>query len=121
MLMLARFIGLVIIAMGTVITLNPNVFKAMINFWRQGKKIYIAGVVRLTFGIIFLLAAPECRLPGVVSILGVLMIIGGIIIFVIGPQRIQTIFGWWEKRPPLFMRLMGLIALAIGALILYSV
>lgn len=121
MLILARFIGLVIIGMGTVITLNPNAFKAIINFWKQGKKIYIAGIARLIFGIIFLLAAQRCRLPRVVSILGVLTIIGGIIIFVIGPQRIQTIFGWWDKRPPLIIRLMGFIALSIGALILYSV
>lgn len=121
MLILARFIGIVITGMGVGLALNPKVFKVIINFWKQGKKVYIAGIVRLVFGTIFLLIAPACKLPAVISVLGALMIIGGIIIFLIGPVRMQNIFSWWEKKPPLIMRLMGLIALTIGALVLYSI
>ena len=121
MVIIARLIGVFIVGMGTLIALNPRVFKAILNFWKKDKRIYLAGIARLTFGAIFLLAAPACRLPALVSTLGILMIIGGILIFIIGPARMQVIFGWWEARPLVAMRLMGLIALAIGAIVLYSV
>lgn len=121
MLILARFIGVVIIGMGMAIASNPKIFAVIINFWKHGKRIYMAGIVRLAFGAIFLSVAPRCRLPLIVSVLGALMVLGGITIFILGPARIQKIFIWWEKRPPLLMRVMGVVALAIGALILYSV
>jgi len=121
MIILAKIIGCAIVAMGTAIAINPNTFKVVINFWRRGKNVYLAGALRIIFGVIFLLVAPLGRLPAVISVLGVLMIIGGIVIFVIGPERIQAIFDWWGKKPPSVMRLMGIVAFSIGILILYLV
>jgi uncharacterized membrane protein HdeD (DUF308 family) len=120
MVIIVKLIGVVIVGMGTLITLNPGVFKAVINFWKKDKRIYLAGVARLVLGAIFLLASPACKLPVVMATLGVLVIIGGILIFVIGPARMRTIFSWWEARPPVAMRLMGLVALAIGATVIFS-
>ncbi|MBN1526847.1 MAG: DUF2065 family protein [Candidatus Omnitrophica bacterium] len=121
MVILARALGVVIVAMGTLIAINPLAFKGMINFWKKGKNIYIAGALRLFFGTLFIFVSSRCRFPLAISILGVLMIIGGIAIFLIGPERIRTMFAWWEQRPPLLMRLMGLIALVVGALVIYSI
>ena len=121
MLTLARAIGILIVTMGTAIALNPMVFKLVLNFWKKGKRIYIAGTVRLVFGALFLSIASSCRFPLVMTILGALMILGGILIFLIGPDRMKTIFIWWETRPPILMRLMGVIALSIGALIIFSI
>ena len=121
MVLLARCIGAVIMGMGLTIAINPAMFKAMLNFWKTGNRVYVAGVMRLIFGAIFLMAAPHCRLSGVVTILGILVIIGGIMIFVIGPKRILPIFAWWETKPPMVMRFMGLVAVSIGALVLYSI
>ena len=92
MLILAKLVGMVIVVMGMLIAFNPNVFKTIMNFWRQGKNIYIAGVARLLFGTIFLLAAPMCRIPLFISILGGLMIIGGIL-SPITPGK--TIYEWY--------------------------
>jgi hypothetical protein len=121
MLTLARAIGILIVTIGTAIALNPMVFKLLLNFWKKGKNIYIAGIVRLVFGAFFLYIASRCRFPAAISILGALMILGGMLLFLIGPDRIKIIFSWWETRPPILMRLMGFIALSIGALIIFSV
>lgn len=121
MIILVRFIGFVMVVMGTAIVLNPKIFKAVVNFWRQGKNIYLAGVIRLIFGAIFLTASPACRFPLVISVFGVLMVIGGIMIFMIGQKRIQLIFDWWERRPLITIRLMGLVPLALGSLVLFSI
>jgi uncharacterized protein YjeT (DUF2065 family) len=121
MLILARILGFVVVMMGLVISVNPKAFTAMLNFWAKGNRIYLAGALRLAFGAIFLSISAACRLPGVVTALGVLMIIGGFAVFIIGPLRIQTVFAWWQKRPSAILRLMGAVAVLIGLAIIYSV
>ncbi|MFA5146644.1 MAG: hypothetical protein WC515_04650 [Candidatus Omnitrophota bacterium] len=121
MVILARMVGVVIVCMGTVIALNPAVFRRVIDFWSRGNNVYMAGAMRLVFGTIFILAAPQCRFPRVVSILGVLMLIGAAVVFLLGPKRIKYIFDWWQKKPPAVMRVMGLLAISIGALVLYVI
>lgn len=121
MIILAKLIGFVIVTMGLIIALNPDTFKAVINFWKQGKNLYVAGAMRLAFGVIFIMVAPECRLSWFISVMGILMIIGGIVLFAIGPKRILAIFDWWEKKPLLLIRVIGLMALALGGFILYSI
>ena len=90
-------------------------------FLEQGRKLYIVGILRLLIGIILLLVASQCRLVGVVITLGIFFLIGGIVIFILGLERIKSMLNWWNKRSLLVIRLMGLIALALGALLLYSV
>ena len=121
MLIFAKLIGIIIIAMGTIITLNGKAFTAMLNFWKKGKNIYAAGIIRLAFGALFISIAHACRLPMVISVLGILMIMGGVLIFIIGPKRILAILERFQKMPPLMARLAGLVAIAVGALIVYSI
>ncbi|MCX5678678.1 MAG: hypothetical protein NTY76_06180 [Candidatus Omnitrophica bacterium] len=121
MLILAKLIGTVIIVMGTAIAISEKVFIDMMNFWKKGNNIYAAGAIRLIFGALFISIAHACRFPKVISVLGILMIIGGVIIFIIGPKKISAIFEWFQKSPPIIMRLAGLLAIAIGALIVYSI
>lgn len=120
MLILVRAIGLMILGMGLTIAADPRAFSMIINFWKEGKRIYGAGAARLIFGCIFLAAASGCRVPVVITSLGVLMLIGAAVVFAMGPDRIRGMLTWWEKKPPLFMRLTGLAPLTIGLLILHS-
>ncbi|MDD5422345.1 MAG: hypothetical protein WC592_04085 [Candidatus Omnitrophota bacterium] len=120
MLTLVRAIGLIVLGMGLTITADPRVLNIVINFWKEGNRIYGAGAARLIFGVIFLMAASSCRHPVVITALGILMIIGAALVFALGPARIKAILGWWEQKPPLFVRLLGLAPAAIGAAILYS-
>ncbi|KPK38797.1 MAG: hypothetical protein AMJ78_09485 [Omnitrophica WOR_2 bacterium SM23_29] len=121
MLILARFVGIIMVGMGITFLLSPNALKQVINFWGQGKRVYIAGILRLLIGVLLLLIASQCRFVGTVVTLGILIFIGGITIFVLGLERIKSILNWWNKRSLLVLRLMALIALAIGALLLYSI
>lgn len=121
MLILVKLIGLLIVAMGIIFLLSPKVLKQYIAFWKQGKKIYALGVLRLLIGVVFLLTASQCRLVGVILTLGILILLKGIAIFVLGLEKIKSMLDWWGRKSPLVFRLLSLVALAIGALILYSV
>ena len=120
MVILVKALGILIMGMGIAVLSNPEILKIVMNFWRQDKRIYLAGAIRLFFGIIFLMTAPACRLAGVIYTLGALMVIGGISIFVIKPALIHKMLDWWKARPPLMVRGMGLVAITLGAFILYS-
>jgi len=121
MLILVKLIGIIIVAMGIVFILSPEAMKRVINYWRQGRRLYLVGILRLLIGVILLLNASQCRLVGVVVTLGILILLGGIIIFALGLEKVKSILDWLDKKPLSVLRLMALIALAIGALLLYSV
>lgn len=121
MLILVKVIGIYLVAMGIIILLRPKAYSIIFNFFRQGKRIYMAGILRILFGALFLSVADESRFQTFLLIMGVLAIIGGITIFVLKPAKLKTLMDWFEKKSPTFIRTWGVVAIIIGALFIYSV
>jgi uncharacterized protein YjeT (DUF2065 family) len=120
MIVLARVIGIFISFIGLVVIVRPLVIRRMLAFWRQDKRIYIAGLLRMLFGAIFLLSAAQAKLPMVMTTLGLFLLIAGLLIFIIKPEKIKSMFEYWDKKPSSVLRLMGIIILVIGVLVVYS-
>lgn len=120
MILLIRFIGIFMVGMGIMNLVNPVPMKKMISFWRQGKRIYAGGLLRLLFGVAFLLSYPQARRPGVICLLGILFLLGGILLFALGLKRIKAILEWWDKRTDSVLRLIAVLLLLLGALVIYS-
>ena len=115
-----KIIGIVFVFAGIVYLLKPNVIKSLMEFFKKGKRIYIAGLIRFALAIVFLLAARECDITWVIVAFGILFLFGGLLIFILGPERVRAIINWWQKQPVLLLRVIALIFLAIGAIIVYS-
>jgi len=81
---------------------------------------YFAGLIRLVLAIIFLLAARECDITPVIVFFGILFLISGLLIFVIGLEKVKSIINWYQEQSILVLRLLALVALAIGVVIIYS-
>lgn len=113
-------LGVLIGAVGIVLLLRPDIMKRFMEFFKQGKRIYLAALLRLALAVIFLLGARECDITWVIAVLGILFLISGLLILILGPEKIRRLFDWCEKQPVLLLRVMSLIALAIGAIIIYS-
>ena len=65
----------VLIVCGSVVALCAHgLFTRMIGFWLHGTRLYGAAAVRLVFGTLLIVAAPETRMPAAVQALGVLTI-----------------------------------------------
>lgn len=120
MVVLVRLIGIMVMCMGTVFMINPAFARKMMSFWKEGNRIYMAGVMRLLFGAIFLMAARQCRLEGVIFILGILMLLGGALIFIMGPKRTKAIIEKVQEKPDSFLRPMSIVILVFAVLIIYS-
>jgi uncharacterized protein YjeT (DUF2065 family) len=115
-----QIVGILIGAAGVVYLLKPDIMKWLMAFLKKGKRIYLAGLMRLALAVIFLLGARECDITWVIVVFGILFLTGGLLIFILGPEKIRRMFDWYEKQPVLLLRAMALIALAIGAIIIYS-
>ncbi|MDD5495655.1 MAG: hypothetical protein PHP46_00975 [Candidatus Omnitrophica bacterium] len=120
MVILVKSIGALIIFVGALCILNPQAMKGLLSFWKAGKRVYAIGIIRLVFGILFLIAAPQCKEPWLIRVFGVLMLLSAFTIFFMGLEKIKGMFEWFDKRPLSVIRILALVAFVIGALIAYS-
>jgi len=113
-------IGVVFIAIAILFLLKPIVCNRLMEFFKKGKRIYFTGLVRLVLAVIFLISARECDITWVIAIFGILFLISGLLIFMLGPERIRRMVDWWQKQSALLLRVMAIIVLALGAVIIYA-
>ncbi len=115
-----KIVGIVVVFIGIVYLLKPGVLKSFIGFFKKGKRIYFVALIRFVLAVIFLLAANQCKIPWVIIVFGILFMISGLLIFILRAERLKSILDWWQRQSSLLLRFMGLIALAVGAAIIYS-
>lgn len=115
-----RVVGIVFVFASLVYLLKPDVMKRILEFFKKGKRLYIAGLIRFALAIVFLLAARECDITWVIVVFGILFLIEGLLIFILGPEKIRAMIDWWQKQSVLLLRVIAVIALAIGGVIIYS-
>jgi len=115
-----RILGIVFALMGIVYLLRPEAMKWLIKFFKQGNRIYFAGLIRFALAVVFLVGARECKYFWVILVFGILFIIGGLLIFILGPQKLKTILDWYEKQSTVLLRVIAIIVVAAGAVIIVS-
>jgi len=105
-----------------VFLLKPTVMNYLMEFFKKGKRIYFAGLVRLALAVIFLLGAGghEGHKFWIIFAFGILFLISGVLVFMLGPERIRRMIDWWQKQSTVLLRVMAIITLAIGAIIIYA-
>ena len=120
MLMLIKIVGIYMAVMGVLILFKPKSFLKIVDFFMKGRRIYIAGFLRLVLGFIFVVTAWQSKQTVVIYSLGVLVIMGGTLFFALRKDTINAIASWLDNRPAGLTRLWGIAAAAFGALIIYS-
>ncbi|MFH1874068.1 MAG: hypothetical protein ABH859_02655 [Pseudomonadota bacterium] len=114
-------IGILILVIGVVFTVQPELIRKFIDFAKVGNRCYLGGVVRVILGALLLIATPKASLPWIPGIIGVIAVIAGILIFVLGVQKMHAILDWVNNLPDTKLRLMPIVAAIIGILLIYSV
>lgn len=115
-----KSLGIVFCIIGIVYLLRPDIMKWQFEFFKKGKRIYFAGVIRFALAIVFFAGARECKYPWLIFAFGLLFIMGGLLIFVLGPEKIRRMLEWYQKQPVLIFRVIAVIVLAVGAIIIFS-
>ncbi len=119
MIFLVKVISVLLMALGILFVVKPELIKKVLAFFQEGKRLYLAGTVRVVIGGVLLFAAAEARVIGAMVILGLLFVTAGILIFVVGPEKLKILLKWWEEMPLWVCRIIGLFPVFFGALILY--
>lgn len=115
-----KSLGMLFALMGIAYLLRPNIIKTLMGFFKKGKRIYFAGLIRFVLAVVFFVAARECRYPWIIFASGIIFLIGGLLIFMPGPEKIRRILDWYLNQPTLIFRVIALIVLAFGVIIIFS-
>ena len=120
MVVLVRIVGMLLMLVGVVCLLNPEYLKRMIVFFIKGKRVYWSIGVKTIFGVVFLLAALQCRVPLVIAILGILLVSSLAVSLVIGTKGLKSMCEFWMERPSAVVRVWAALTLVMGVLIIVS-
>ena len=115
-----KSLGILFALMGIAYLLRPEIIKKLMGFFKKGKRIYFAGLVRFALAVVFLVAARECRYPWIIFACGIIFLAGGLLIFLLGPEKIRRILNWYQEQSTLIFRLIAIIVLAFGVIIILS-
>lgn len=118
---LAMVVGIVIAALGFIGLLSPDTYVRLGAIWESSAGVFTIAAIQLVIGIVLILAAPASRSPFGLGALGVLATIEAVLMPMLGHGRAHAIAHWWTHQSPSFLRLWGLLELAIGVLIVCAV
>ena len=120
MITLVRLFGIAIVVMGVIFLVNPDILKQYISFWKNKKRIQAGAIAAILCGMIFLRAASQCRLAWLITVFGIWSIIKGVLLLTIGQKKISAYMDWWNNKPASVARYLGIFAIAVGVLMIYS-
>jgi uncharacterized protein YjeT (DUF2065 family) len=115
-----KIIGIVFVAIAIVYILKPDVMNRLFEFFKKGNRLYVAAPIRLGLAVVFLVGAGECKNKWVIIAIGILLLISGILVLVLGPNKLRPMIEWFQKQSGVLHRAMALIVLAIGVVIIIS-
>ena len=113
-------VGLLITTAGVVVSVVPS---AVIRFAQHAVtpfELYGSAITRVGIGVLFIVAAPISRLPRLLRAFGIIAVMAGLVTPFLGVARAQTIADWVSQQGLGLVRSFGLLALAIGAAVVYA-
>lgn len=112
--------GLLVFSMGLICLLKPVFLKKMIGLSSKALFLNVMGALKIVLGVIYLIVASGCKLPWLVIAIGILTAGGTIAFFALGMDKIRKFMGWLGTWPLWGCRIWGLVAMALGALLVYA-
>jgi hypothetical protein len=115
-----KIIGTVIVCVGLVYLIKPEIFRVIMRFFAKGNRLYIAAVIRFALAIVFFLGARHCGIKWVIVLFGLIFLLSGLLIFMLGLERAKGIIRWYQGQPSFVYRIVAIIVLSVGLIITYS-
>ncbi|MBE0537321.1 MAG: hypothetical protein IH624_16780 [Phycisphaerae bacterium] len=113
-------IGVALVLWGLLIAIRPHTLRTTIHVMEKGLLVYAPAAVRIVLGVVFLLAARDCRVPWLIVAFGIIMFVAGVVMFMIRPGRLRSFLHWWAERSMPTLRILGVTGAAIGGLIAWA-
>ncbi len=120
MTLLVTIVGALIVLIGLIGLVNPRKFISLVGRWQGASRLWSAALIRIALGVGFIIAAPSCRLPEVVRIIGIISLVAGVVIPFIGRRRFDSFIDWWLGMPTGVIRIWSLAAAVFGVVLVYA-
>ena len=115
------FFGILLILAGLSLVVDPDIVYNFIIERSDDLWLYVTAIsVRLLMGFMLIWTASESRYPIVIKILGYLFIAAAIVIILLGHEQFQEIISSLIPELRSFDRIGGLIGMAFGGFLVYS-
>jgi hypothetical protein len=113
-------VGWLIVLIGLWGIARPHSLIDTVLAWPSATRLYVTAITRIVVGVIFIFAAPRCRIPWLIYVLGVLVLLSGIVLFFLGAGRVDEIVNWFAARSDLCIRPAYVVTTLFGALVVYA-
>ncbi len=113
-------VGVLIILEGIAFLVKPGWYRNAAKVFMSERIVYIGPVLKILFGGLFLVSAVPCSQTWVIIVLGVLMLAGGITGLILPKAKIISFIEWWTKRTDTVMRIIAVVAIALGGLVMWA-
>jgi DMSO reductase anchor subunit len=113
-------VGTLIFIIGISFLVSPSRLKNYFYPLIEKDWLYVATLLRVVIGIIFLFAAGSTRFPTFVMIVGVISILTGVIIPFFGTDRMRAFVRWWIERSNAVLRLWALVTSVFGIILIWA-
>ncbi|MEP1471878.1 MAG: hypothetical protein ABJK25_12960 [Halieaceae bacterium] len=113
-------LGVIVSLLGIALLVRPAAMLGFIDEIFDSRWLYLVALVRFLVGAGLIAAAPAVAFSSVVSALGWLFALGGILLVTIPPPTVQRIASWFTGLPAWQTRLWTLLALVLGVFFIYA-
>ncbi|MBD3295738.1 MAG: hypothetical protein GF392_00025 [Candidatus Omnitrophica bacterium] len=117
MVLLVKVAAIAIIVYGCSLMLRPEILRKMASWAQKGNNLFLLNILKIFFGVLLMLASGSVAVPWVVMFLGALAAFSGALAFVVKRNLLQDLVEWIEGMPPRTIYIVGVVSLAIGALL----
>jgi hypothetical protein len=121
MTLVAVIICLLTAAFGALGIASPSRLLGVVRYFQTPMGLYFAAAIRVLLGVALLFAAPTSRAPGLIYIVGVVIIVIGVITLFFGLERFRRLLDWWSAQGTAFVRGWAVLALLFGLSLAYAI
>lgn len=113
--------GIVMVVISLVMVVKPDAWGQMIlKFVRIPYFHYFEILLRLVFGILFVVYADQTKFPLTVEIIGLVLLSVGVGLSFITPSYHIRIAHWFVEKISKYLRPAGIVSLAFGIFLIYA-
>lgn len=117
---LAWIVALFAITVGLTGIVAPDRLLGLRSLVATQGALYVIGAIRMAFGVVLIMAAAGSRVPKTLRIVGAVMMLAGLSTPMFGIERTKVVMEWEVAQGPAFMRIVGVVVLALGGLLIFA-
>jgi hypothetical protein len=118
---IVTLLGILYAGLGLAFVVRPALLGPFLTFWRKGGRPYVIVVAtRLVTGAVLVVAAPQCRFPGVIRVLGILFLVSGLGAWLVRAEGIRAFWDMAEDLAPTVVRLGAGLFTALALFLVYA-